>query len=253
MDRRGAYVRAAVDDFCWFTCGTVINRNDPVRLERCREKHSIEVENATAVEIYLVLVPVAFDSDKTSHVTYTGSISFCVPGGTIEAGGGLDHEHAVKRHLLPAGFTPDEISVLPGGIFSFAPPPGARQAKLLVATITEEVHAGLSVRVVVLHNKFNTREGRRRVILPACLQTKSKTSARLGRDDIPVNMVMILAGLGSNVTSSTAESTPDNTLRIAGAAPVGAAASLSTGVALATAPPPATQGRGGTNQNCRVS
>lgn len=208
VDRWGTYVRAAVSHFCLFTWGTKVNPSDPARLESCQKRNMIEVQNATEEEIYFVLVPVSFDSDKMSRVTYTGSIGFGLPGISVEASGGMGYESAVKTHLLPAGFTPDDISVAAGGTFQFSPPAGASEGKLLVATITENSQAGLSVKIVVLHGKFNTPKGKRRVILPVCLKSKSRTSARLGPNDIPVNMVMIMAGMGSQTTSVTEALSP---------------------------------------------
>lgn len=210
-DQRGTYVRAAVRDFCFFVCGRQIHPSDPARIENCGEKGMIEVQNATGVDLYLVLVPVSFSSDRTCHVTYTGKIGFGVAGLSFGAGVCSDHESVEKSYLLPAGLTPDEVSVPAGGKFHFEPPPDATRGKLLIATIAENSQAGLSARVVVLHGKFITSIGKRRVILPSFLESKSRISATLGPDDIPVNMVMILAGLGSKAGRSTVASTPENT------------------------------------------
>lgn len=207
-DHWGTYLRTEVSHFCRFTWGTRNNPSDPARLESSDKKGMIEVQNATDDEVYFVLVPVSFDSDKTSRVTYTGNIGFGVPGVSLRATGGSAFESEEKSHMLPAGFTPDDISVAAGGKFQFSPPPGSSQGKLLVATITEGSQAGLCARVVVLHGKFNTPQGKRRVILPICLKSKSSISARLGPNDIPVNMVMIMAGMGSTTTSSTEALSP---------------------------------------------
>lgn len=207
-DEWGTYLRAAVSDFCFFLCGRKINPGDPARLEDSDEKDMIEVENATAVEIFFVLVPVVFDSDRTCSVTYTGNIGFGVVGVSLEAGLGSAGARSVKCHLLPAGFMPDDVSVPAGGNFAFSPPPNSAEGKLLIATISEDSQAGEPVKSVVLHGKFITPRGRRRVILPSFLHSKSQISATLGPDDVPVNMVMIMAGLGSKVTGPTLPSTP---------------------------------------------
>lgn len=207
-DEWGTYLRAAVSDFCFFVCGRKLHPGDPARLEASDERDMIEVENATAVEIFFVLVPVVFDSDRTCSVTYTGNIGFGAAGVALEAGLSSAGASAVKCHLLPAGFTPDDVSVPAGGNFAFYPPPNSTEGKLLIATISEDSQAGAPVKIVILHGKFVTPAGRRRVILPIFLQSKSQISATLGHDDVPVNMVMIMAGLGSKSSGSTLPPTP---------------------------------------------
>lgn len=244
MDQWGTYLRAEVSHFCRFTWGTKINSSDPARLESCNKKGVIEAQNATEDEIYFVLVPVSFDSDKTSRVTYTGNISFGVAGLSFGAAGGSSYESAVKSHMLPAGFIPDEISVPAGGKVQFLPPPGAAQGKLLVATITEECQAGLSVKVIVLHGKLNTPEGKRRVILPICLKSKSRISARLGPNDIPVEMVMIMAGMGPKTATITeAPSPPSSTASVA----------PPSTVSPVFVPPRSAQSQGNTTRGCPIS
>lgn len=189
---------------------TNVHPSDPLRIEDSEEKGMIEVHNATGVELYLVLVPVSCDSEKTSRVQFTGNNGFGAPRSVS------DHDCAVKTYMLPAGFTPDDVVVPAGGTFLFSPPPGEAQAKLLVATLSEESHAGTSVRVVVLHGRFNTRTGKRRVVFPTFLESRSKLYARLGPDDNPVDAVMIMAGLASTTASSTLSPTPqDGTLSVA--------------------------------------
>lgn len=74
----GTYTRAAVSDVCFFVCEREIHPSDPSRPEDCQDKGIIEVQNATDVELYLVLVPVSLNSDNTSKVTYTGNIGLGV-------------------------------------------------------------------------------------------------------------------------------------------------------------------------------
>lgn len=249
VDDWGTYLRAAVSDFCLFTCGSDVHPGDPARLEDCAEDGMIEVLNATDVELFFVLVPVLFDSDRTSRVTYTGNIGFGAAGVTLQAGGTSDHENAEKCHMLPAGFTPDDVSVAPGGKFYFCPPPNSNEGKLLIATISEDSQAGLSVKVVVLHGKFNTPTGKRRVILPVFLQGKSRISA-LGPDDVPVEMVMVMAGLGSKTTSPTVVLSPEDSMHMAaGMSTAGVLPPLPTPVV----PPPATHSRRDTTRRCAIS
>lgn len=217
VDEWGTYMRAAVSDFCLFTCGRQVHPGDPVLLEDSAEDGMIEVQNATNAELFVVLVPVSFDSDRTSRVTYTGNIGFGTAVGTLTAGGGAGHESGVKSHILPAGFIPDDISNAPGGTFPFNPPVKSDEGKLLIATISEESQAGISTKVVVLHGKFRTPAGKRRVILPVFLQGKSRINARLGHDDCPVEMVMIMAGLGSKTSSPTVAISPEDSMRLAAA------------------------------------
>lgn len=211
----------------------------------------IEVQNATDVELFFVLVPVLFDSDRTCRVTYTGNIGFGTAGVTVQAGGSSDNERAEKSHMLPAGFTPDDVSVAPGGKFYFCPPPKSKEGKLLVATISEESQAGLTVKVVVLHGKFNTPTGKRRVILPIFLQGKSRICARLGPDDVPVEMVMIMAGLGSKTTSPTVALSPEDSMRIS--ANASAPSRKTPPAASPAAPHPVTHSRRGSMKRCTIS
>lgn len=243
-DEWGTYLRAAVGDFCLFTCGRRLHPSDPARLEDCEEKDMIEVENATAVELYLVLVPVVFDSDRLFSVTYTGNIGVGGAGAMLEARRSFGSTSEVKCHLLPAGFTPDDVSVAAGGKFYFYPPPNSTQGKLLIATILEDSQEGVPVKVVVLHGKFITPSGRRRVILPIFLQSKSQISAMLGPDDTPVNMVMIMAGLGSKPSSDTVASPPSQDTH-----PVSSGRIVTNEAPLS----PARQSRGGTTATCQIS
>lgn len=251
-DEWGTYMHASVSDFCFFVCGREIHPSDPARIENCEQKGMIEVRNATDVELYLVLVPVSFTSDNTNRVTYTGKIGVGVAGVSLNAGISSGHESVENSYMLPAGLTPDDVSVPAGGTFHFEPPPDATKGKLLIATIAEEVQAGIAVRVVVLHGKFITSVGKRRVILPSFLQSKSRISARLGPDDIPVNMVMIMAGLGSNDLSFTAASTPEDTVRREARSAVASVAPSSTAISAAVSPA-TSRSRSRTFRGCGVS
>lgn len=252
-DEWGTYLRATVSDFCFFTCGRKVHPSDPARLEDSDQRDMIEVENATAVELFFVLVPVVFDSDRTASVTYTGTIGVGAAGVSLQAGLGSSDASAVKCHLLPAGFTPDDVSVAAGGNFFFYPPANSTEGKLLIATISEDSQAGLPVKSVVLHGKFITPAGRRRVILPMFLQSRSQISARLGPDDVPVNMVMIMAGMGSKSTNTTMTSTPPQDARVVEVRPIEVGGEAHPAVESTAVPPPATQGRGGTTQSCVIS
>ena len=247
-DQWGTHMRVAVSDFCFFVCARKIHPSDPARLESCDNRQMIEVQNATGVELYIVLVPVSFSSDRTSRVTYTGSIGVGVTGLTVNAGAGSSNETAEKSYMLPAGLTPDDVSIAAGGKFHFEPPPDATKGKLLIATIAEDSQAGDTVRVVVLHGKFITSVGIRRVILPSFLQSKSRISARLGPDDIPVNMVMIMAGLGSKDGRFTVSSTPVDTFQSS----MDSVAPLST-VVSAPVSPPSGSSRRSTSRRCSIS
>ncbi|CAM9234188.1 unnamed protein product, partial [Laminaria digitata] len=88
VDDWGTYMRAAVSDFCRFTWGRCIHRNDPAPLEHSKLKGVIEVQNGTTVELFFVLVPVSFDSENMSHVAYTGNIGLSAAGVAFEVGGG---------------------------------------------------------------------------------------------------------------------------------------------------------------------
>lgn len=251
MDEWGTYMRAAVSDFCYFTCGTSNHPGDPVRLEDSANTGMIEVQNATTTELFVVLVPVSFDSDITSRVTYTGNIGFGAAGVTVDVGGGLGHERVVKSHILPAGFTPDDVSIARGGTFPFNPPAQSGEGKLLVATISEEAQAGATVKVVVLHGKFGIPAGKRTVILPVFLQGKSQIGARLGPDDVPVEMVMIMAGLGSKTTSPTVALSPEYSLRLAASA--SGASGSAPPAAVQTGPPLSTRSRRDSMKKCAIS
>lgn len=252
-DEWGTYLRATVSDFCFFTCGRKVHPSDPARLEDSDQRDMIEVENATAVELLFVLVPVVFDSDRTASVTYTGTIGVGAAGVSLQAGLGSSGASAVKCHLLPAGFTSDDVSVAPGGKFFFFPPANSTEGKLLIATISEDAQAGLPVKVVVLHGKFITPAGRRRVILPMFLEGQSRVSARLGPDDVPVNIVMIMAGMGSKSTITTTTSTQQQDALVVEVRPLEVSGEPHPAVEATAVPPPAAQGRGGTTQSCVIS
>ena len=85
------------------------------------------------------------------------------------------------------------------------------------------------------------------MILPSFLQSKSRISARLGPDDIPVNMVMIMAGLGSKDGRSTV-STQMDTFQSS----MASVAPLST-VVSAPVSPPAGSSRRSTSRKCSIS
>lgn len=125
VDDWRTYVRAAVSGFSFWTLGSkVYPSNDPAPVEHCRSKYVIEVLNATDDEVYFVLVPATFTSDISCHVTYTGSIGVSVAGVAVDAAGSSGKESAEKRHLIPVGFTPDDMSVPAGGKFPFVPQSG---------------------------------------------------------------------------------------------------------------------------------
>lgn len=251
-DGWGTYLRAEISDFCFFVCGREIHPSDPTRLEDCENKGVIEVQNATDVELYLVLVPVSFSSDNMSKVTYTGNIGVGFAGVTLAAGVGSAHESANKSHMLPAGLSPDEISVAAGGTFQFEPPAEAKQGKLLIATITEDSQTGFSVKVVVYHTRFVVSVGKRRVILPICLQSKSSITARLGPDDTPATMVMIMGGLGSKGMGSTVVTTPEDAFHLTARSSMASAEAPAT-LTSAVVPPAPTQRQNGAMPGCGVS
>lgn len=56
--------------------------------------------------------------------------------------------------MLPAGFIPDDISVMAGGTARLLPPSGASDDKVFVPTIRKEFQAGLWAKVVVYHGKL---------------------------------------------------------------------------------------------------
>ena len=251
VDEWGTYMRAAISDFCFFICGRELHPGDPVRLEDSADDGMIEVQNATNAELFVVLVPVSFDSDRTSRVTYTGSIGFGVAGVTFEAGGSSGRESEVKSHILPAGFIPDDVSIPSGGTFPFNPPAQSGEGKLLIATIAEDSQAGASIKVVVLHGKFSTPAGKRRIILPVFLQGKSRISARLGPDDCPVEMVMIMAGLGSKTNSPTVAISPEDSMRLATTNSAASASPVPAGSQGVQTP--ATKSRGSSSKRCAIS
>lgn len=208
-DQWGTFVRAEIHGFSTFGFGGKINPADPFHTRACKRKDMIGVVNATNVKAFFVLVPVAFDTERTVRASYTGSLTFGGAGATIGAAGGSEQEIGTTSILLPAGLSPSYIQVLPQGSFDFATPTGASQGMLLVATLSPQPQAAASpqplpppqgasssppsppqrrpsppqrrpvrrawelprsVQVVSYYGKFETPKGKTRILLSGCLE-----------------------------------------------------------------------------------